>query len=140
MWTRRFCIPRQARADLSFATLEPVPEITAKVIAALPKPDVKLDAACPPVKYLHRSLKDGEVYFFFNESAQAQSPTATVAGSGQVQVWDANSGSIAPLAGATAEKDSMRFPLAALRTSRSSSSSVRHRDADRDTVGWATRP
>ena len=29
--------------DLSFATLEPAPEIAARVIAALPPPDVKLD-------------------------------------------------------------------------------------------------
>jgi hypothetical protein len=37
---------------------------------------------------------------------------ATLAGSAQVQVWDANSGSIAPLTGATAEKDAIRFSLA----------------------------
>ena len=98
--------------DLSFALLEPYQEITAKVVAALPKPDVKLDTACPPVKYMHRSLKDGELYFFFNESDQNQSRTATVAGSGQVQVWDADSGKIAPLSGATAEKESVRFTLA----------------------------
>ena len=78
----------------------------------MPKPDVKLDAACPPVKYMHRSLKDGEVYFFFNESAQNQSPTAAVAGSGQVQVWDADSGNIAPLAARRPRRRSMRFTLA----------------------------
>ena len=54
--------------DLSFATIEPTPEITDRVVAALPPPDVKLDAACPPIKYIHRALKDGDVYFFFNES------------------------------------------------------------------------
>ena len=98
--------------DLGFATLEPTPEITDRVIAALPKPDVKLDAACPPVKYMHRSLKDGEVYFFFNESNETQTRTATVAGTGQAQVWDAATGKIKPLAGATAAAGNTAVPLA----------------------------
>jgi hypothetical protein len=83
--------------DLSFATLEPAPEITDRVVAALPPPDVKLDTPCPPLKYLHRALKDGDVYFFFNESNRSQSRTATLAGSGQAAVWDAPSGTIHPL-------------------------------------------
>ena len=84
--------PDPGAPDLSFAALEPMPEITERVIAALPKPEVKLDAACPPIKCLRRSLKDGEVYFFFNESNQTQSRTATLTGNGQVQVWDATHG------------------------------------------------
>jgi hypothetical protein len=109
---KTFLHPEAGAPDLSFATIEPTPDITPKVVAALPKPDVKLDAACAPIKYMHRSLKDGEVYFFFNESDQAQTRTATLAGSGRTQVWDANSGNIAPLTGATAEKDAVRFSLA----------------------------
>jgi hypothetical protein len=109
---KTFLNPEAGAPDISFATLETTPDITAKVVAALPKPDVKLDAACAPIKYMHRSLKDGEVYFFFNESDQAQTRTATLAGSGRTQVWDANSGTIAPLTGATAEKDAVRFSLA----------------------------
>jgi hypothetical protein len=108
---RTFLNPEPA-PDLSFATLESTPEITPRVVAALPKPDVKLDVACASVKYMHRTLKDGDLYFFFNESDQAQSRTATVTGRGQVQVWNANSGTITPLTGATAEKDTVRFLLA----------------------------
>ena len=67
---RTFLHPGGGAPDLSFATLEPSAEITARVVAALPPPDVKLDAACPPIKYLHRRLADGDVYFFFNESSQ----------------------------------------------------------------------
>ena len=66
---RTFLNP-EAAPDLSFATLEPAAEITPRVVAALPKPDVKLDAACAPIKYIHRALADGDVYFFFNESDQ----------------------------------------------------------------------
>ncbi len=97
--------------DLSFATLEPTPEITDRVIAALPPPDVKLDSACPPIKYIHRSLKDGEVYFFFNESKDSQTRTATLAGSGQAEVWDAASGKISPVDGAKAGAGSVTVPL-----------------------------
>ena len=50
---------------------------------------------------MHRALKDGDVYFFFNESSQAQARTATLAASGQAEVWDAASGKIRALDGAT---------------------------------------
>jgi hypothetical protein len=108
---RTFLHPDPA-PDLGFATLEPSPEITARVIAALPPPDVRLDAACPSVKYMHRSLKDGEVYLFFNESNRPQSRTATLAGTGQVQVWDAAAGTIHPMAGVARAAGSVAVPLA----------------------------
>ena len=57
-WTRRFWMPRTS-PDLSFATLiEPSGDITPRVIAALPKPDVKLDAEFPRLTYTHRSWRD----------------------------------------------------------------------------------
>lgn len=107
---RTFLNP-ESGPDLSFATIEPSGQINPSVVAVLPKPDVKLDAPCAPIKYMHRSLKDGEVYFFSNESDEPQSRTATVAGRSQVQVWDADLGTVAPLAGATVEKDTSRFSL-----------------------------
>src|SRR5262249_20808578 len=67
---RRFLNPEPGAPDLSFATLEPTPEIPPRVIAALPPSDVRLDTACAPVKYIRRTLKDGDVYFLFNESNQ----------------------------------------------------------------------
>jgi hypothetical protein len=102
----------QGAPDLSFATLvEPSGDITPRVLAALPKPDVVLDAAFPRLTYTHRSWRDAEMYFFFNESNQAESRTATIAGRGQAQAWDLATGEIHPIAGATAESDSVRFPL-----------------------------
>ncbi len=109
---RTFLHPEAGAPDLSFATIEPKPEVTDRVVAALPPPDVKLDTACPPIKYIHRALKDGEVYFFFNESDQPQSRTATLAGTGQVQVWDAASGTIHPLDGVTQAAGRVAVPLA----------------------------
>jgi hypothetical protein len=98
--------------DLSFATLiEPAGDITPRVLAALPKPDVKLDAEFPRLTYMHRSWSDGEMYFFFNESEKAESRMATIAGHGQAQVWDLGTERIYSMSGAAAEGDSVRFPL-----------------------------
>ena len=108
---RTFLHATEGAPDLGFATLEPTPAITDRVVAALPAPDVKLDAPCAPLKYIHRALKDGDVYFFFNESAQAQARTATLAGTGPVQVWDATTGEIHPLAGAAPAAGTVAVPL-----------------------------
>jgi len=108
---RTFLHPEAGAPDLSFATIEPTPEITGRVVAALPPPEVKLDTACPPIKYIHRALKDGEVYFFFNESNETQSRTATLAGTGEAQVWDAASGTIHPSEGVVKEGGTVAVPL-----------------------------
>ena len=60
---------------------------------------------------MHRSLKDGDVYLFYNESTQQQARTATLAGTGVVQVWDANTGKIQPLAGVDKALGSIAVPL-----------------------------
>jgi hypothetical protein len=97
--------------DLSFAIIEPTPDITPRVIAALPKPDVKFNDVCPSIKYNHRSLKDGEIYFFFNESDKVQSNTAALSGKGNVQVWDASTGKISPMKGARAGRGTVSINL-----------------------------
>jgi hypothetical protein len=97
--------------DLSFATLEPSGDITDRVLAALPPPDLKLDSPCPPIKYIHRHYQDGEVYFLFNESAEAQTRTATLLGTGPVHIWDAGTGTIQPLAGVGPAQGSVAVPL-----------------------------
>jgi len=107
---RTFLNP-EGSPDLSFATIESKPEITPKVVAALPEPEIKLDGACSSVKYIHRALRDGDIYFFFNESDQVQSRTATLAGSGKVQIWDAISGKITSITGAKAGKNTVSLPI-----------------------------
>ena len=99
------------KPDLGFALLEPAGDITERVIAALPKPDVALDSPCPALKYTHRAWRDADLYFFFNESDKPQSRTAEVFGHGQPQVWDAATGEIHLMTGVTAGKDSLRVPL-----------------------------
>jgi len=98
--------------DVSFATLiEPSGDITDRVLAALPKPDVKLDAPFQRLTYTHRTWRDADMYFFFNESDKEESRVATVAGRGQAQVWDLATGEIHPIAGATAAGDGVSVPL-----------------------------
>ena len=98
--------------DLSFATLiEPSGDISPRVIAALSKPDVTLDSAFPRLTYTHRSWRDAEMYFFFNESNKPESRTVTVAGRGQAQAWDLGAGEIHAIGGATLGGDSVSFPL-----------------------------
>jgi hypothetical protein len=101
------------KPDLSFATLiEPSGDITPAVIAALPKPDVKLDASFQRLTYTHRQFTDGDLYFFFNESDKAETRTATIAGRGKAQAWDLATGEIHPLSGAVADgPDAVKIPL-----------------------------
>jgi len=101
-------------ADISWATLEPAPEITPQVLAALPAPDVATDPATSWLKYNHRRLKDADLYFFFNEAEQPLSLKATVGNDGmavRVQSWDAASGKIEPWPGATFAKGKTTLPL-----------------------------
>lgn len=89
--------------DLGWATLEPSGEVTPRVLDALPRPDVALDRPCPTVKVQHRRWLDADLYFLFNEGDQRQACTASLAGTGQVQVWDAATGRIESLARALVE-------------------------------------
>ncbi len=100
------------KPDLSFATLiESSGDITPAVIAALPKPDVKLDASFPRLTYTHRKWADGDMYFFFNESTATEKRMATIAGHGPAQDWDMATGEIHPMTAANAEGDSVSVPL-----------------------------
>jgi hypothetical protein len=100
------------KPDLSFATLiEPSGDITPAVLAALPKPDVKLDADFPRLTYTHRQWTDGDMYYFFNESNKSESRMVTVAGHGRAQNWDMGTGEIHPMMSATSDADGVKIPL-----------------------------
>jgi hypothetical protein len=101
------------KPDLGFATLiEASGDITPAVLAALPKPDVKLDAEFVRLTYTHRKFTDGDMYYFFNESNKTESRTATIAGHGAAQDWDMGTGEIHAMAGATADgPDAVKIPL-----------------------------
>jgi hypothetical protein len=104
---------KQETPDLSFATLvEASGDITPAVLAALPKPDVKVDADFPRLTYTHRQYADGDLYFFFNESDKAETRMATIAGHGMAQDWDMLTGEIHPMAGETVDGGGVKIALA----------------------------
>ncbi|HEY4148703.1 MAG TPA: glycosyl hydrolase [Chitinophagaceae bacterium] len=86
-------------------------QLTPAVIDALSKPDVKLEKAIPGIKYLHRRWKDADLYFFFNESDQEQTATATLSGKGRAEIWDAFTGDIKPVQISNATDGTVQLPL-----------------------------
>jgi hypothetical protein len=94
----------KAPDDLSWA-------IRGKMIESLPKSDVALSPAAPAVKVMHRKWRDADVYFAFNESDQPQTLTASLAGQGAAQVWNAWDASIKPADGVKAEGGTVTLPL-----------------------------
>jgi len=100
-----------APSGLSWAIHEPSGKLTAEILKALPKPDVMLEQSCPAIKYTHRRWRDAELYMFFNESHEKQTRKATLAGSGQLQLWDPTSGRIEPLADASSENGFVHLTL-----------------------------
>jgi hypothetical protein len=95
----------KATPDLSWATVVSSDGITPEVAKQLGAPDVQLSEAAPAIKYLHRKWQDAELYFFFNEGTDAKSLTATLAGTGNAEIWDAQTGKITPVAGKTEGKN-----------------------------------
>jgi hypothetical protein len=99
-------------ADISWAVHQDDPSISPAVLAALPAPDLALDQPAPLVNYTHRRLRDADVYFIFNSGEDKVTRIFTLAGSGDAQVWDANTGLIAPVSGATTgDPGTLRVPL-----------------------------
>lgn len=91
-------------AGTSYLKAEPGPSALAwatvaespRLLAALPPPDVTLRPAAPAVKCLRRSLRDGEAYFFFNESGEPVRTQAGLAGKGAAEIWDPVTGERQP--------------------------------------------
>jgi hypothetical protein len=88
--------------DLSWALHEPAGEVTERVLTALPASDVAFEQPNSAVKVMRRTWRDAEVYFFFNESDQAQGCTASVVGRGVARQWDGYSGKMSDVAGRSA--------------------------------------
>ncbi|NLX96369.1 MAG: hypothetical protein GXY83_09350 [Rhodopirellula sp.] len=66
------------------ASLLPEPDL---VVKRLPEGGI-----CPAVKYVHRRLEDGEIYFLFNESAETLEASVRLQGEGAPQFWNARTG------------------------------------------------
>jgi len=97
--------------DPGWAKQEPSGKITPGILNFLPAPDVKIDKSCPDIKYLHRKLKDAELYFLFNEGKEKQSLNITLEGKGELQVWNAMTGEVSNLQNVVIGKDTQTVPL-----------------------------
>jgi hypothetical protein len=107
---RTFLHPGPA-PDLGFAMHELSGDLTPAVIANLPPPDFALDQPATAIKYNHRSWRDADLYFIFNESNAELTRTATIAGRLPAQVWDMSNGQIHPILDATSQGGKVQFPL-----------------------------
>jgi hypothetical protein len=107
---RTFLHPGSA-PELGWATLEASGELTPRVRAALPEPDLQMDRPAPRLSYLHRHLADAELYFLFNEGSDGVSTGVTLEGRGPVQAWDALSGEVSDVASTAGPGDHVRLPL-----------------------------
>lgn len=83
--------------EFSWAKNELSGKLTQDVIDFLPDPDVKTGNSAPSVKYLHRTMAAGELYFFFNEGESPASFRITLSGKGKAQAWNAMTGQITGL-------------------------------------------
>jgi alpha-L-rhamnosidase len=101
-------------ADISWATLEPTPDINDDVLHKLPEPDVATDQPTAWLKYNHRRLKDGDLYFFFNEGEQPLALNVTVRSAQsatRAQDWNSYNGTIEPWANAVTREEKTTLPL-----------------------------
>jgi hypothetical protein len=95
----------------------PVPQVVSVAIAqavsaAIPDPDLKLDAPDTALRYTRRRLKDADVYLFFNEGAQVSSHTVTLRSEGRrIENWNPQTAAITSVH-ATRSKGSMKIQLA----------------------------
>jgi hypothetical protein len=97
--------------EFSWAKHELSGKITREVMDLLPAPDLKIDKLCPAFKYIHRSLKDAELYFLFNEGKEKQELNVTLPGKGKPQLWDALTGKISYLQNVVNRKNMISVPL-----------------------------
>ena len=109
--TEQSFLKATGKQNLDWAVREPSGELTQVVLNTLPHPDVLLDQSCPGIKYQHRQFKDGELYFFFNESDKKQVNKVTVKGTGKPESWNAFTGKIEPLTVNALGKGYVSMPL-----------------------------
>ena len=98
--------------DFDWAIVEASGDLTPRVLAALPAPDVIADPPAPGVKCIERRWQDADLYFLFNESDERQSVRLSFHGVGWPEVWDAVSGRIEPMAERESDRmETLRLPV-----------------------------
>ena len=76
------------------------PAMLAAVQAAVPQQALYLQTADTALKFTHRVLRDGDLYFLFNESAKPLQNVVELTSRGaDAEAWDANTGQVTRLRG-----------------------------------------
>jgi hypothetical protein len=83
--------------NITWALTETSGKITLALLNYLPPADLKLSKFCADIKYIHRNLKDAELYFIFNEGKEKQSVEVTLTGKGTPEIWDAMTGEVSKI-------------------------------------------
>ena len=97
--------------DISWTIEEKNIELTERVRAALPSPDVILDPPCGNLKVLHKRWRDADVYFLFNEIKEPLTHTVTLTGKGTVQQWLTRTGRIKSIPAKVIAKSKVQLSL-----------------------------
>ncbi|MGF7400580.1 glycosyl hydrolase [Thermoanaerobacterium thermosaccharolyticum] len=98
-------------ADMTFFLWKPTTEECINTIKELPFLDVKINEYYPSIKYIHRQLENVDLYFFFNEKEIKISTNLLVKGTGNAQIWDAETGEKKIISSATVENKYVKIPL-----------------------------
>ena len=85
--------------DIRWARSTSADGLTSAALSFLPPPDVALAEPAPAVKYQHRHMRDGDVYFLFNEGTEKVATRVKLLGTGEAQAWGAASGRISKVEG-----------------------------------------
>jgi hypothetical protein len=97
--------------DFSWAHVISPDSSAASALKFLPESDLTTGKPVPQVKYLHRELKDADIYFIFNESNDPVNFTVSLSGRGKAEEWSALTGKTFALAGATKARDRIIAPI-----------------------------
>ena len=113
---RTFLHATNGPTSLPWATLVTAAELSVLFQSILPQQDLILERSLagtsyPAVKYFHRRLADGEVYFLFNENPDALDLSVLLEGAGTPQYWDASTGSRRRPALWSRDGEHVRLPL-----------------------------
>jgi hypothetical protein len=93
----------------STATVRTVARLE-EVVSVLESPDLSIQPESTHVRYVHRSLSDGEVYWLFNEGDAPVDVMLQVRGRGGMERWDPANGTRQPVY-ALATSGMLKFPL-----------------------------
>jgi hypothetical protein len=97
--------------DLSWAIKDRSEMGDPEVLKLLTDRDLIPDKRCDQVKYVHRKLKDADLYFIFNEGTDNLSLNISLSGKGKAEEWNALTGGIKSIKNASKNGNMISLPV-----------------------------